>query len=53
MSDRSRLYAVEDETWVPFIQTNRKSENKAWVAVGKAKTTVTKPALTNKKRCYW
>ena len=49
LSNKSRLYAVQDETWIPFSVTRRTSQNKAWVALGEQKPTVVKEKLTNQK----
>ena len=46
---KHRLYCVQDETLVFFSALQRKSKNKAWVALGEKKPIVVKQQNTNKK----
>ena len=44
-----RLWATEDESWVPFNLIGTKEDNKVWLSPGTPRPTVIRPELTNRK----
>jgi transposase len=49
MDDLMRLFAVEDETWVPFVGCNTKEENKVWIPPQAKRPRTVRPNLTPHK----
>jgi transposase len=49
MDDLLRLFAVEDETWVPFKSCNTKEENKVWIPPQAKRPRTVRPSLTPSK----
>lgn len=47
--DKYNLYAVEDETWVPWTPLRSKAENRTWITPNEPREHVVRPALTSKK----
>jgi hypothetical protein len=46
---RFNVYAVTDETWVPFDVELTKAENRVWIGKQEPRPQVVRPALTNRK----
>ena len=46
---KSSRYAVEDETWINFIPTYTKAENRVWIPRDQKRPQVVRPSLTPKK----
>lgn len=44
-----RLWATEDESWIPFELTGSKQDNKVWIPPETPRPTVVRPQLTFKK----
>jgi transposase len=49
MDELLRLFAVQDETWVPFMACNTKEENKVWIPPQAKRPRTVRPNLTPNK----
>lgn len=49
MYELLRLFAVQDETWIPFDLLPSKAENKVWIPPEASRPTVVRPELTFNK----
>lgn len=49
LPDLLRLFATEDETWIPFALAGCKEENKVWIAPQTPRPSVLRPQLTFRK----